>query len=70
MGRNLHIVQDKFPDRIPLTACKQVLNAEGGLYSDEEILQIRDMLYALADIDYNYYLEHKNEVEVNKSSDG
>lgn len=60
--------QDKFPNRISLATCKQLLFAKGNQYADDEVLQIRDLLYALADIDYNIFLEHKKDVEINGSS--
>ena len=55
---------DKFPDRIPLETCKRILKAKENGYSDEEVLKIRDILYALADIDYEYYQENKNPARI------
>ena len=55
---------DKFPDRLPLETCKQVLKAKENGYSDEEVLKIRDVLYALADIDYEYFQENKHSARI------
>jgi len=56
--------EEKFPERIPLEKCRKVLKAKENGYTDEEVFQIRDMLYALADIDYHDYLENKNKAIV------
>ena len=36
--------------RMPLNECKKILNSDGLLYTDEEILKVRDFLYYLSDI--------------------
>lgn len=36
--------------RMSLTACKKILNAKGVLYTDEEVIEIRDWLYHMAEI--------------------
>ncbi len=56
--------EEKFPEKIPLEKCRKVLKAKENGYSDEEVFQIRDMLYALADIDYQGYQENKNKAIV------
>ena len=37
-------------EKISLAECKKILNTDGLFYSDEEIIEIRDFLYQLADI--------------------
>lgn len=47
--------KDKHTGRISLETCKRVLKAEDNHYSDEEVLMIRDFIYSMASIDYNYF---------------
>lgn len=37
-------------EKLPLTKCKEILNAEGQKYTDEEVLMLRDYFYELAAI--------------------
>ncbi len=55
----LPITIEKFEGRPSLDACKRVLKAKDKGLSDEEAYQIRDLLYALADIDFKLYQEEK-----------
>ena len=41
--------------RLNLDTCKRILNAEESKYTDEEIIQIRDYLYQLAEIECRYF---------------
>ena len=52
-----------------MTECKKILHADGLLYSDEEIIQIRDWMYHMADIaiDANEMEEVKRKLAANKS---
>ena len=36
--------------KLSLTECKKILNTDGLFYTDEEIIELRDFLYHLADI--------------------
>lgn len=36
--------------RMSLTACKKILNTKGVLYTDEEVIEIRDWLYHMTEI--------------------
>ncbi len=45
-------VKDIYSDRIPIAKCRQILNAYGNSYTDEQVLLIRDFLYSLAVVDY------------------
>ena len=36
--------------KLSLTECKRTLNTDGLFYTDEEIIELRDFLYELADI--------------------
>lgn len=55
----LPISNEKFEGRLSLETCKPVLKAKDKGLSDEEVYQIRDLLYALADIDFKIYQEEK-----------
>lgn len=56
--------EEKFQSRLSLQTCGQVLRAEENGYSDEDVLKIRDALYALAYIDYEYYQATKHEAKI------
>ena len=42
-------------DKLTLKECKAILNANGDLYTDEQILRIRDYLYKLASIEVAHF---------------
>lgn len=44
-------------EKISLIKCKNILQKEGSVYTDEEVSQIRDFLYMLADLDYKVFLK-------------
>ncbi len=44
--------------KLPLKHCKKILNSNGRNYTDEQIILIRDFLYAMATLDYLYFTEH------------
>lgn len=50
---------EKPVEKISLSKCKSVLESDGSKYTDEEVLQIRDFLYMLAELDYKVYLKQK-----------
>jgi hypothetical protein len=60
----ISLTDEKFQSRLSLHTCRQVLRAKDNGYSDEDILKIRDALYALADIDYEYYQATKYEAKI------
>lgn len=43
--------------KLSLERCRKVLNRNGNNYSDEQILEIRDFLYAMATLDYLFFTE-------------
>lgn len=53
------ITNEKFEGRFSLDTCKRVLKAKDKGLSDEEVHKIRDLLYALADIDFKLFMEEK-----------
>lgn len=58
---------EKPVEKISLSKCKSILESDGSKYSDEEVLQIRDYLYMLAELDYEVYLKQKKrELEFEK----
>jgi hypothetical protein len=58
------ITEEKYRDRISLETCKKVLKAKENGYTDEQVFKIRDMLYALADIDFQIYQDNKNKATI------
>ncbi len=42
---------------LSITKCKKILNKNGINYTDEEIIKIREVLYKLAEIEYQSYKE-------------
>ena len=53
------ITNEKFEGRLSLDICKRMLKAKDKGLTDEEVYQIRDLLYALADIDFNLFMDEK-----------
>jgi hypothetical protein len=45
------------PEKISLNKCKSILQKDGSIYSDEEVSQIRDFLYMIAELDYEVFLK-------------
>lgn len=46
-------------EKISLIKCRLILEKDGSRYSDEEVLEIREFLYMLAELDYEVYLRRK-----------
>ena len=46
-------------EKISLKKCKTILQKDGSSYSDEEVSQIRDFLYKIANLDYEVYEKKK-----------
>ena len=44
---NSYVSKEK---RMPLAACKKILNTDGVFYTDEEVIELRDWLYHMAEI--------------------
>lgn len=51
---------------LSLEKCRELLNKKGKNYTDEQILEIRDFCYKLAEIEYEEYL---NKIKDEKASD-
>lgn len=47
--------------KLDLDTCKRILNAEGNEYTDEEVIQIRDYLYQLAEVECRYFKQWQAE---------
>ena len=47
--------------KIDLLTCKQILNAGENMYSDQEIIRIRNYLYQLAEIECRYFKQWQTE---------
>jgi len=50
---------ERVVEKISLSKCKSVLEKDGSKYSNEEILEIREFLYKMADLDYEVFLKQK-----------
>ena len=46
-------------EKISLSKCKSILQKDGSVYTDDEILEIRNFLYRLAEMDYEVFLKMK-----------
>lgn len=58
----LNIIQN-----INLSKCKSVLQKDGSVYSDDEVLKIKNFLVQLAEMDYTIFLKLKlRELEFEK----
>lgn len=60
---NLKSTRDKelIKSKISLQECKAILNKNGENFSNEEVKEIRDFLYALIEIDYHHFQKHMRE---------
>ena len=47
--------------QLEIAACKEILNANGNEYNDEEIIRIRDYLYQLAEIQCRHFKQWQAE---------
>ncbi|MBC7694482.1 MAG: hypothetical protein H7141_03450 [Burkholderiales bacterium] len=50
---------EKEVEKISLSKCKTVLESDGSKYTNEEVLEIREFLYMLAELDYQVYLKQR-----------
>lgn len=55
MNGNVVSLSIEKDEKLSLDFCKKILNVNGNAYSEEEILQIRDFLYQLAEIECRYF---------------
>jgi len=44
-------------EKISLKKCKTLLQKVGSVYTEEEVAQIRDFLYMLAELEYKVFLK-------------
>lgn len=61
----------KLKDRLSLQKCRAALGSSKTKYSDAELLAIRDLLYDLAEVDYNVFIynERKEKQFDNEAND-
>jgi hypothetical protein len=57
---NLLLESDK---KLSLEFCKKILNVNGNVYSDEEIIRIREFLYELAEIECRHFRDWEQQQE-------
>ena len=50
---------------LSIAKCKAILERDGTSYTDEEVKQIRDLLYQLGHIDYESFKKRLHEEEGN-----
>lgn len=56
MSKQKRSLQDsKDRDMISLETCKEILNASGNQYTDEEIYKIREYMYQLVEIQFRHF---------------
>ena len=55
-------------EKFSLAFCKKILNLKGNKYTDEQILLIRDYVYALATLDFIYFTEQYFPTILNQSN--
>ena len=48
---------------LSIERCKEILNEEGMKLSDEQIKEVREFLYAIANIEYKYKYKYIKENE-------
>jgi hypothetical protein len=46
-------------EKVSLAKCKKVLQSKGKVYTDEQVIAIRDFLYQMAEWDYALYMKLK-----------
>lgn len=50
-----------------LSKCKSILQKDGSVYTDEQVIEIKNFLYKLAEMDYSIFLKQKmREIEFKK----
>lgn len=49
---------------LSLTKCKKKLNKNGIIYTDEEILIIRNVLYKFAEVYHKHQIQKENEIKI------
>lgn len=50
-----------------LSKCKSILQKDGSVYTDEQVIEIKNFLYKLAEMDYSIFLKQKmRELEFKK----
>ncbi len=53
-------------EKIPLAICREILNADGNNFSDEEIIIARDFLYQMAEINHLCFINYKQTITETK----
>ena len=57
-------------ENISLNKCKSILQKDGSIYTDEQIIEIKNFLYKLAEMDYSIFLKQKQRnVEFKKTKE-
>ena len=57
-------------ENISLSKCKSILQKDGSIYTDEQIIEIKNFLYKLAEMDFSIFLKQKQrDVEFKKTKE-
>jgi hypothetical protein len=46
-------------ENISLSKCKSILQKDGSVYTDEQVIEIKNFLHKLAELDYSIFLKQK-----------
>ena len=57
-------------EKISIAECRSILQKDGSSYSDNEVLEVREFLYRLAEMEYEVFLKSINEenTELNQAA--
>lgn len=71
MSTSRKVVDINEVGKLSIDKCKKILNKNGNKYTDDEVKQIRDFYYILAEIDFMNFQRHKeNEKNSNTIHEG
>ena len=54
-------IKKREKDRMPLAECRKILNRDGNHFTDEEVIEISDFIFRLADIFIDHYKFPENQ---------
>lgn len=54
-------------EKVSLSKCKTILQSDGSVYTDEEVSQIRDFLYMLAEIEHDVFLKKSSKKSIEEN---
>ena len=60
-GKIVNLLKEN-DEKLSLEFCKKILNVNGNAYSDQQIIQIREFLYELAEIECRHFKDWQQQV--------